>query len=147
MTSTIMYVFLGAAIIVLALWVLLLEIRLARIFRSGKPVSLEEELAARKRDAEQARANIALAMRRIEDLHQRVKKKIGTARTLRFNPFQGTGGNHSFASAFIDEEGDGVVISTLYSREKVSVFAKPIRKGKSEIELTEEEREVLADHR
>ncbi|NIT70429.1 DUF4446 family protein, partial [candidate division KSB1 bacterium] len=56
--------------------------------------------------------------------------------TVRFNPFKGTGGGQSFAAAFLSEHGNGVVISTLYSRERVSVFAKPIQSFASEYELT-----------
>jgi len=43
----------------------------------------------------------------------------------------------------LNEDGDGVVFSSLYSRERMSIFAKPIKNGKSEYELTEEEKEAL----
>ena len=43
----------------------------------------------------------------------------------------------------VNEDGDGVVFSSLYSRERMSVFAKPIKNGKSEYELTSEEKNVL----
>ena len=76
---------------------------------------------------------------------RRIKKKLNGAKTLRFNPFAGTGsgGNQSFATALLDEDGSGVVLSTLYARDKVSIFAKPIENRKSEFELTDEEKEVL----
>ena len=44
----------------------------------------------------------------------------------------------------MDEKGDGVVISSLYSRDKVSVYAKPLVEGKSEYELSEEEKDVVS---
>ena len=43
----------------------------------------------------------------------------------------------------LNEEGDGVVLSSLYSRERMSVFAKPIKGGKSEYELTGEETNAI----
>ena len=43
----------------------------------------------------------------------------------------------------LNEEGDGVVLSSLYSRERMSIFAKPIKNNKSEYELSAEEKEVL----
>src|SRR3989344_6036819 len=43
----------------------------------------------------------------------------------------------------LDEEGDGLVISSLYSRERMSIFAKPVKNGKSEYELSTEEKEAL----
>jgi hypothetical protein len=45
--------------------------------------------------------------------------------------------------AIVDDHGDGVILSSLYSRERVSIFAKPIIKGKPQYDLTEEEQKVL----
>ncbi len=61
----------------------------------------------------------------------------------RFNAYEHTGGNQSFCAAFIDESGNGMVLSSLYSRERSNVFAKPITKFKCEFELTHEEKKVL----
>ena len=79
------------------------------------------------------------------NVEQRLKKSVQSVHTVRFNPFKGTGGggNQSFATAFLNEDGDGVVISSLYSRDHVSVFSKPISKHTSEYELSEEEREAV----
>lgn len=79
----------------------------------------------------------------IEMIDRRLKTSIRSVEMIRFNPFEDQGGNHSFAISLVNERGDGVVISSLYSRERMSVFAKHIKKGKSDIELTEEESEVL----
>ncbi len=72
-------------------------------------------------------------------------KRINGIETVRFNPFKGDGigGNQSFATTLIDDNGDGVIISSLYSRERVSVFAKPIKNWVCEYELSGEEKEVL----
>ena len=43
----------------------------------------------------------------------------------------------------LNEDGDGVVLSSLYSRERMSIFAKPILNRKSVYELTSEEKEAL----
>jgi hypothetical protein len=43
----------------------------------------------------------------------------------------------------MNEEGDGVVFSSLYSRERVSIFAKPVKKQASEFELSAEERDAM----
>jgi hypothetical protein len=75
----------------------------------------------------------------------RLRRSIQSVSTIRFNPFKGTGsgGNQSFATAFMNEDGDGVVISSLYSREHVSVFSKPVAGHKSDYELSEEEKNAL----
>jgi hypothetical protein len=43
----------------------------------------------------------------------------------------------------MNDENDGVIMSSLYARDRMSIFAKPIKSGKSEFELTAEEKEVL----
>ncbi len=79
-------------------------------------------------------------------VEKRLKKCVQSVNTVRFNPFKGTGGggNQSFATSFLNEEGDGVVISSLYSRDHVSVFSKPVKKLKSEFELSQEEKDAIA---
>jgi hypothetical protein len=79
----------------------------------------------------------------IENINGRLKKSIQKVNTIRFNPFHDQGSNQSFATSFLDEEGNGVVISSLYSREKVSVYAKPILALKSEYELSDEEKQAI----
>jgi hypothetical protein len=78
-------------------------------------------------------------------VEKRLRKSVQSIHTLRFNPFKGTGGggNQSFATTLLTEDGDGVIISSLYSRDHVSIFAKPVRKHSSEHELSEEEKESL----
>ena len=46
--------------------------------------------------------------------------------------------------ALMNDESNGVVISSLYARDRMSIFAKPITGGKSEFELSSEEKDVLA---
>ncbi len=78
-------------------------------------------------------------------VEKRLRKSVQSVHTVRFNPFHGSGGggNQSFATTLLTEEGDGVVISSLYSRDRVSVFGKPINKHGSDYELSDEERESL----
>jgi hypothetical protein len=80
-------------------------------------------------------------------VEKRLRKSVQSVHTVRFNPFKGVGGggNQSFATAFINEEGDGVVISSLYSRDHVSIFGKPIKKHASEFELSEEEKAAISN--
>jgi hypothetical protein len=93
-------------------------------------------------DLEQFRNRIEEYLAHVE---KRLKKSVQSVHTVRFNPFKGTGGggNQSFSTVFLNEEGDGVIISSLYSREHVSIYSKPVKKHDSEFELSEEERESL----
>jgi len=136
---------LGLAVVVLIIWLILLERRIGRLMGGSDAKSLEDTINKNQTQLEQLFIFRQQMQLELSELDKRIRKKIHGVKTLRFNPFQGTGsgGNQSFATALLDEDGSGVVISSLYSREKMSVFAKPIKERVSEFELTEEEQEVL----
>ena len=63
---------------------------------------------------------------------------------VRFNPFNDVGGDQSFAIAFLNGKDNGLVISSLYTREGTRVYSKSITGGKSEKHpLTDEEKEAI----
>lgn len=68
---------------------------------------------------------------------------VRTPSVLRFNAFPEVGSDLSFALALVDGQADGVVLSSLYGRSESRTYAKPIRKGRSDYHLTEEEKAVL----
>lgn len=61
----------------------------------------------------------------------------------RFNPFNEMGGDQSFSLALLDANYDGLIITGLHTRERTRVYVKNINKGKSEIDLSQEEEKVL----
>jgi hypothetical protein len=62
---------------------------------------------------------------------------------VRFNPFEDTGGNQSFALALTDLGGDGFIVSSLHSRTGTRLYAKAIVAGRSDAALSAEEAEAL----
>ena len=136
---------LGIAVILLVIWIFMLEKRINALLGGKNGASLENAISSNRNGLEELKTFQKAVEAEMSRINDRIKKKLHGAKTLRFNPFHGTGsgGNQSFATAFLDEQGDGVVISSLYSREKVSVFAKPIKNRTSEFDLTDEEKEVL----
>lgn len=73
---------------------------------------------------------------------QENKKHIQKIGFNRYNPFTDTGGDQSFSMSLLDENGDGIVISSLHSRENTRLYAKKVVKGKVESQATSAE-EVL----
>jgi hypothetical protein len=72
----------------------------------------------------------------IEAAQRRSFQRVGI---VRFNPFEDTGGNQSFAMALLDAAGDGWVLSSLHARSGTRVYAKSITGGRSDAELSAEE--------
>ncbi len=133
-----------ATIVVLIGWIIWLEIRLERLFRGKKAQNLEHVLIDMGTFMDELDAAHRKIEARMEEMNRRLRRSIQGIETVRFNPFSDAGGNQSFATALLSEEGDGVVISSLYSRDKVSVYSKPIRSHESEFPLTKEEQDALA---
>ncbi len=131
------------SIIVLIL-VIRMELRLRRLFRGKDAKTLEGLYAEISRDVAILEQNEQKIIEHAKTLDARLKKTVRSIEVARFNPFADQGSNQSFAISLINDEGDGVVVSSLYSRDRVSVFAKPIQKGTSTYELSEEEADVLS---
>jgi hypothetical protein len=62
---------------------------------------------------------------------------------VRFNPFDDTGSDQSFAIALLDDRRDGIVLSSLHGRANTRVFAKPVEAGSSKHTLSAEESEAI----
>lgn len=137
------FVLAGIAILAGIFWVIKTEKRLKRFFVGKKAKDLEDTIATLEDDITKLKSAKEKTEKEIAEINQKLKKSIRGLETIRFNPFPDQGSNQSFAIGMLNEDGDGVVFSSLYSRERTSIYAKPIKKGKSEYELTEEEKQAL----
>lgn len=81
-------------------------------------------------------------MARLEAISEVSVQKVGF---VRFNPFPDTGGDNSFMLVLLDRNNSGVLVSSLFMREGVRLYAKSIEQGKSKHVLSEDERKVLDD--
>ena len=131
--------------ILLIIWVVRLEIKVRKLLSGKSGKSLEDSIVGALQNLEKLNQFQKEAINYFINVEKRLKRSIQAVQTVRFNPFKGTGegGNQSFSTSFISENGDGVVLSSLYSRDRVSIFSKPLEKFGSQFELTGEEKEVL----
>ncbi len=88
--------------------------------------------------------------REVDDLADRTvalevaaRRAFSRVGLVRYNPFEETGGNQSFALALLDADGDGWVLSSLHARSGTRVYAKAIAGGRAETALSEEETAAL----
>ncbi len=119
------------------------HIRLNRLFKGSKASSLEGLLQDIVRHIGSLDSLSNEHSEKIAIITEKIKRQGHGVKIMRFNPFADVGGTQSFAVAIVNESGDGVVFSSLYSRERMSVFAKPVAGGTSDIELTKEEQAVI----
>ncbi len=138
-----LYTTVGVAVIILLLlfWITRLEIKLKKLLGCRKG-TLDDAFDNLRKEVESLKKYSENATQKFQTIDNKLKKTISGNETIRFNPFKGTGSgsNQSFATSLINSEGDGVILSSLYSRDHVSIFSKPVKRFTSEYELTEEEK-------
>jgi len=132
-------------VIILGVWLFVVERRLKKLLSGKNAQSLESVIGALGADIHALEAFRDTTRTYLARADERIKKSVQGVETIRFNAFKGTGegGNQSFAIALLSENGDGTVISSIYTRDRMSVFAKPIKKFSSEFEMTAEERDAV----
>jgi len=72
---------------------------------------------------------IAQNHREIDKIHEVSKSYIKEIGLKRFNPFGDTGGDQSFILSLVDGNKDGVVITSLHSRENTRFYVKSVNGG------------------
>lgn len=133
--------------VILIGWIVRLEIKIKRLLLGKNAKTLEDTIVASLQNIEKLNSFQRDTVQHFASVEKRLRRSVQAVETIRFNPFKGTGdgGSQSFSTSFLSENGHGVVISSLYSRDRVSVFSKPLEKFESSFELTEEEREVIGN--
>jgi Protein of unknown function (DUF4446) len=134
-----------AVVAVLAYRLRALRSNYARLFAGGERG--EDVLAAVARQVEavdRLRGKLNLVGRETAQLRQRVSTMVRTVGFTRYDAFHDVGGHLSYSAAFLDEAGDGVVLSAINGRSETRSYAKPVRGGQSDHNLSEEERTAIA---
>ena len=78
--------------------------------------------------------------RAVEEQGRHAVQHVGL---VRFNPFEDTGSNQSFALALLDEDDNGIILSSLHSRQATRLYLKAVYGGRCEAALSGEETEAL----
>jgi len=140
------YLALAAVVLLIVLFFMHLSLRrrLARL-ALGRNGSIEETISILMRDMKEFKEFRAELEKYLKLAESRLRGSVQGVGVVRFNPFsgEGQGGNQSFALCMLDEHGVGVVLSTLYSRDRVGVYAKPLAAFASTYELSDEEKQAL----
>jgi hypothetical protein len=79
----------------------------------------------------------------LDHLRDSLPQSIQAASLVRFQAFSDYGGDQSFAIAFANAAGDGVVLSSIFAREGSRVYAKPLQGWTSSYSLSFEEEEAI----
>jgi len=151
-TATILLIALTALVILLLIGGLILALRLRRLNRRLTALtggveagSLEQVLAAHLETVQQTIRRMEALEQAVGVLQAQMPSCLRFANLVRYDAFEDVGGEQSFSLALLDANGDGVVLTSVYSRMDVRVYAKAIHNGRSSHALSKEEERALRE--
>lgn len=97
----------------------------------------QRDVEALRRELSTLRAELGLAREEISDAIRHVA-------VVRYDAFADMGGRMSFSAALLDDSGDGLVITAINGRTETRSYAKGVKSGRSDHELSPEEQQVLS---
>ena len=116
--------------------------------KRARQVSHTKEAVELLAEHDQAIAQVRHSLRQVADEQARqaeallgVVQRVGL---IRYDAFEDMGGHLSFSAALLDAAGNGVVITSINGRQETRCYAKPIRGGGSEHNLSVEEEQAIA---
>lgn len=115
--------------------------------KGGRKLSESREAVVMLSEHDQAIAKLHQAVRRIAGQQRAqgeaflgVIQKVGL---VRYDAYEDMGGHLSFSTALLDQSGNGLVITSINGRQDTRVYAKPVRGGISQHNLSVEEQEAI----
>jgi hypothetical protein len=138
-------------VIALGLWLMLLHRQVGRLrqsygalLTSSEGENLGELLSMYVEQMRLAASKADQLTKVSEQLERQLQRSIQRVGLIRFNAFEGIGGEQSFALALLDAQGDGTVVSSLHGRAENRLYAKPVKNWDSGYNLSVEEKEAIA---
>ena len=137
-----------AAVLALA-WAFLLWRRLARL-ETGQNVVLGSgrgdlldfavSLQARIDDLHRAVDEVATGLSRVD---RRVDGSLTNTAVVRYDAYEGTGGQQSASVALLDATRTGTIVTAIQGRDYARIYVKDIDRGRSSVALSPEEQEAV----
>ena len=135
---------LGVLILAALGLVIRLELRMKRLFKGSKAKDLEGLLADFAKTVDKFDNWSKNAHNRMENFDKELARSARHVGMVRFNPFRDAGGDQSSAIAILDDNRNGIVLSSIYGRDSSRMYAKPVIKGNSQYQLSDEEKQAIS---
>ncbi len=140
----------GVLVLLLLVGFIVQSVRIGRAVRTYRELvrdeaggSLHDRLAGSAEQAVRASERMTEVQGLYSGIEARSRRSLQHIGLVRFNPFDDTGSDQSFAIALLDDARDGIVISSLHGRTNTRLFAKPVTNGESPHTLSDEESQAI----
>jgi hypothetical protein len=100
-------------------------------------------MARKTSELERLRAEVNRVHAEFATFRTAVDESLRRVAVLRYDAFQGMGGQQSWSVAFLDENGDGLVMTSLAARSETRTYVKAMDRGVPERALSPEEIQVV----
>lgn len=146
------YITIGLIVLVLIQFILLIvafrslskvENKFRKIMRGVNNKNLEELINSYLDKVEEVKKDSEETLETNKILKAQVEKCTQKVSVIRYKAFEDVGSDLSFSVALLDGENNGVILTGIYGRDYSTTYAKPIDKGISRYDLSEEELHVL----
>ena len=113
-------------------------------FMKGKDMESMEEVLMKQFDRSEVLEEADREKRKeINSLKILMQKSYQKAGLVKYDAFREMSGKLSYALALLDQNDNGVIVTSMYSRDGCFSYAKEVIMGESKINLSEEEQEAL----
>ena len=145
MEMILLYITIGLVVLLLVTLFLMFRLykRLKKLSRGKNAQSLEKIIIENNEIIQKLTKEQKNHKKNIQKLQSDILNNIQKISVLRFDALGDSGGQQSFAIGLTDAHKNGVVISSMYTRNGMKVFAKEIIQGASKHTLTKEEESVI----
>lgn len=148
------YIIIALLVMILLLFIIVISLMVTtrklkkkykRLTRGVNNKNLEELIISKFNEVDKASAKADEAINQCKIIKDEIKGCVNKVSVIRYKAFSDIGSDLSFSIAILDSYNDGVIITGIYSRQDSITYAKPVDKGISRYELSEEETYVLND--
>ncbi|MBP2034001.1 hypothetical protein J2Z42_002718 [Clostridium algifaecis] len=121
------------------------ERRYKKFMRGVDNKNLEQLVTGYLDNIDEVKKETNIMKKEFNQLKLESKKCIQKFSIIRYRAFEDVGSDLSFSVAILDGNNDGILLTGIYGRSESTTYAKPIDKGMSRYELSEEENQVLQE--
>ncbi|MGL4772133.1 MAG: DUF4446 family protein [Clostridium sp.] len=120
-----------------------LEKKYRKMMRGVNSKNLEDLITNSLDNIEKSAEKSEIAIEECKKIEERMKDCVQKVAIMRYKAFEDVGSDLSFSVAILDDHNDGVILTGIYGRNESTAYAKPVDKGISRYDLSEEEIHVL----
>ena len=106
-------------------------------------VNLEQLILETLKEVDEIKLDCDKLEKQYLELDSRIRFSIQRVGVVRYHAFADLGSELSYSIALLDDELNGLILTSIYGRENSTSYSKPIAKGKSKYALSVEEMQAI----